>query len=401
MSSTDDNIPEYKVTEFNKVFNETVSSAFDLIRIRGEISNLKKPSSGHLYFNLKDENSIINAVCWNINKSKLTIEPEDGLEIVAKGKITTYAKSISVYQLNVENIEIAGEGALLKLIEERKKKLEKLGYFKEENKKTIPFLPNSIGVITSPTGAVLKDIIHRIKDRFKLPIQLWPTPVQGKDSSLKIIEAIKNFNSNNFPDPPDVIIVARGGGSIEDLMPFNDEKLALAVYNSKIPIISAIGHETDYTIIDLVSDLRVPTPTAAAEKAVPIKLELIENLYSQINILNNSIKQIIYFNKENLNKYKRLLHEPKNILLIYKTKLENLVNRKNLIINNLFNNYKNQLQSFNRLLNLSSVEETLKRGYAIVKKNNKVISNSNNLNKDDLINIQLSKGSVSAKIKKN
>ena len=401
MNHQSNNIPEYKVSEFNKIFNETVTTAFSLIKIKGEVSNLKKHYSGHIYFNLKDENSIINAVCWKINKNNLSIQPEEGLEVIAKGKISTYAKSISVYQLNVENIEVAGQGALLKLIEERKKKLQKKGYFDEGKKKSIPYLPNSVGLITSPTGSVLKDIIHRIRERFPMTIQLWPVPVQGKNASKAIISAIKNFNNINFPDPPEVIIIARGGGSIEDLMPFNDEELAKEIFNSKIPIISAIGHETDNTIIDYVSDLRVPTPTAAAEKCVPVKSDLSDRLNFQNSDLNNAIKQLFFHNKEILDKYKRLLQDPSNILSTYQTRLFNLIDKKNYIIKNIFDNYKEKLKNFSRLLNLSSIEETLKRGFTVIEKNKKILINPNLLKKNDLVDIKFYNKKVLAKIKKN
>ena len=324
-----DNIPEYGVSEFNKIINETVSTAFSLIKIRGEISNLKKHYSGHIYFNLKDENSIINAVCWRTNVAKLSFNPEEGIEVVATGKISTYAKSISVYQINIENIKIAGEGALLKLIEERKKILEKKGFFDKNKKLPIPFIPNNIGVITSPSGSVLSDIVHRIRERFPRPIQLWPVAVQGENSSKEIIGAIEGFNGINFFDKPDVIIIARGGGSIEDLMSFNSENLAKSVFNSKIPIITAIGHETDTTIIDYVSDLRAPTPTAAAEMCVPVRNDLIKSLLVIESNMNNSMKQTIVNNNERFEKLTRLLKDPSKVILFFYSELNNLINRKN------------------------------------------------------------------------
>ena len=329
MKQLKDNIPEYSVSEFNSIIKETLSTAFNPIKIRGEISNLKKHYSGHIYFNLKDENSIINAVCWRTNVNKLSFEPEEGIEVVAKGKISTYAKSISVYQINIEDIKIAGEGALLKLVEQRKKNLEKKGFFDKNKKLTIPYIPNNIGVITSPTGSVLSDIIHRIRERFPRPIQLWPVAVQGENSSKEIIRAIEGFNMSDFCEKPDVIIIARGGGSIEDLMPFNSEDLAKSVFNSKIPIITAIGHETDTTIIDYVSDLRAPTPTAAAEMCVPVRNDLIKSLSFIESNMNSSIKQTIVYNYERFEKLNRLLKDPSKVILFFYSELKNILNRKN------------------------------------------------------------------------
>lgn len=438
------NIPEYSVSEFNKIINETVSTAFSHIKIRGEISNLKKHYSGHIFFNLKDENSIINAVCWRTNVTELSFKPEEGIEVVATGKISTFAKSISVYQINIEDIKIAGEGALLKLIQQRKKILEKKGFFDKNKKLPIPFIPNSIGVITSPTGSVISDIIHRIRERFPRPIQLWPVAVQGENSSKEIIRAIEGFNMSGFCEKPDVIIIARGGGSIEDLMPFNSEDLAKSVFNSKIPIITAIGHETDTTIIDYVSDLRAPTATAAAEMCVPVRNDLIKSLSFIESNMNNSMKQKIIYNHEKFEKLTRLLKDPSKVILFFYSELKNIINRKNynmqkkinekinnlnklssyiknpteklnnckLILENLWNkidypmfqnirNNKNQLKGLSRLLHSSSTNKILQRGYSIVRKNNKIITKAKFLKEQDLVDLQFIDDSVLAKIKKN
>ena len=438
------NIPEYSVSEFNKIINETVSTAFSHIKIRGEISNLKKHYSGHIFFNLKDENSIINAVCWRTNVTELSFKPEEGIEVVATGKISTFAKSISVYQINIEDIKIAGEGALLKLIQQRKKILEKKGFFDKNKKLPIPFIPNSIGVITSPTGSVISDIIHRIRERFPRPIQLWPVAVQGENSSKEIIRAIEGFNMSGFCEKPDVIIIARGGGSIEDLMPFNSEDLAKSVFNSKIPIITAIGHETDTTIIDYVSDLRAPTATAAAEMCVPVRNDLIKSLSFIESNMNNSMKQKIIYNHEKFEKLTRLLKDPSKVILFFYSELKNIINRKNynmqkkinekinnlnklssyiknpteklnnykLILENLWNkidypmfqnirNNKNQLKGLSRLLYSSSTNKILQRGYSIVRKNNKIITKAKFLKEQDLVDLQFIDDSVLAKIKKN
>ena len=444
MNNFEDNIPEYTVTEFNNIFNETIKTAFNLIKIRGEISSLKKHYSGHFYFVLKDENSIINVVCWKTNVSKINFNLEEGLEVIARGRISAYAKSISVYQLNVDNITIAGEGALLKLIEDRKKKLEKKGLFDVDKKKSLPLIPNEIGIITSPTGSVLKDILHRVKERFPRKIQLWPTPVQGKEAAKKMIEAINGFNNVSYENKPDVIIIARGGGSIEDLMPFNDENLAIAVYNSNIPIISAVGHETDNPIIDFVSDLRAPTPSAAAEKCVPVRNDLIKLLSNIINNLNMNNKKIVEYNKDKTNKLFRLLQEPKSAIIYYYSQLNNLTNKKNflihtkiiksnnklnnqilnkrlpmnkiknekLILNNLVNIFynsmnlniiknKNKFKNIMILLNSSSIDKILKKGYAIIRQNGKIVTKAKKILLNKRIEIQFVDGKIFAKENKS
>ena len=207
------NIPEYEVSQFNKIFKELVETNFSYVKIRGEISELKNASSGHIYLTLKDDNSILNATLWSQKKNNLLVIPEVGMEVIVTGKISTYAKSISTYSINIDRLELAGEGALLKIIEDRKNKLKKLGIFEEKNKKAIPYLPNKIGVITSATGSVIHDIINRIRDRFPTDIDLWPVAVQGVDAAENIIAAIIGFNSNNYFSKPNVIIIARGGGS--------------------------------------------------------------------------------------------------------------------------------------------------------------------------------------------
>ena len=229
------NIPEYGVTQFNKELKDLIEDHFSYVRIKGEISEIRVATKGQLYITLKDETSILSAVVWEQKKRSLTFEPEMGMEVTLTGRITTWSKFKTTYQIDVDKIEIAGEGALLKIIEERKKRLSEKGYFDDENKKQIPYLPSRIGVITSPNGSVIHDIINRISDRFKTPIDLWPVAVQGTEAAKNIIDAINGFNKFTN-DKPDVIIVARGGGSTEDLMAFNDEKLAETVFKSKIKL---------------------------------------------------------------------------------------------------------------------------------------------------------------------
>jgi exodeoxyribonuclease VII large subunit len=246
------------------------------VRVRGEISGLKFASSGHVYFDLKDDKAVLNAIIWKQTARLLKLRPEQGLEVVCTGRITTYPGS-SRYQIIVEQIELAGVGALMAMLEERKKKLAAEGLFEAVHKKPLPFLPEIVGVVTSPTGAVIRDIMHRLNDRFPRRVLLWPVAVQGEKAAVEVAAAIAGFNAlgqGRLPRP-DVLIVARGGGSIEDLMAFNEEIVVRAAFASTIPLISAVGHETDTTLIDFVSDRRAPTPTAAAEMAVPLRSELL------------------------------------------------------------------------------------------------------------------------------
>jgi exodeoxyribonuclease VII large subunit len=271
------NIPEYSVTELANSVRRTLEDAFGLVRVRGEISGFKAYSSGHGYFDLKDADSGIAAVMWKGNLQRLSFRPEDGLEVIATGKISAYPKT-SKYQLIVERLEVAGVGALLKQIEDRRRRLEAEGLFDRAAKPRRPFLPTHIGVITSPQGAVIRDILHRLADRFPRRVTLWPVPVQGEGAAQRIAAAINGFNAMPPGNRPDLLIVARGGGSIEDLMPFNEEVVVRAAAASAIPLISAVGHETDTTLIDHASALRAPTPTAAAELAVPVRADLVDTL---------------------------------------------------------------------------------------------------------------------------
>jgi len=271
------NLPEFSVSELSTALRRTVEDRFPFVRVRGEVSGLKRHSSGHIYFDLKDESAVLNAVIWRLTAQRLKVRPEAGAEVVCTGRITTYAGS-SRYQMIVEQVELAGLGALMALLEERKKKLAAEGLFAAERKRALPFLPNVIGVITSPSGAVLRDIMHRLNERFPRRVLLWPVQVQGEWAATEVAAAIRGFNALGLASQlprPDLLIVARGGGSIEDLMPFNEEVVVRAAAASTIPLISAVGHETDTTLIDLVSDRRAPTPSAAAEMAVPVRAELI------------------------------------------------------------------------------------------------------------------------------
>ena len=405
------NNPVYSVGEFSHVIKKLVESNFTYVRIRGEISRPSFPSSGHVYFTLKDMDGTIAAIIWKYTIPRLSIRPEEGMEVICTGKVTTFAGQ-SKYQIIVENMEVAGEGALLKMLEERRKKLLAEGLFDQKHKKPIPYLPERIGVITSPSGAVIRDILHRVSDRFPCHIYVWPVAVQGEGSASQIANAIDKFNGltdQTIVKKPDLIIVARGGGSLEDLWSFNEEVVVRAVFNSAIPVISAVGHETDTTLIDFVSDLRAPTPTGAAEKSVPVR----DDLRARIGELDLRLKTS-FFNKMNINKDRlnsliRLLGKPdqifdnknqkldfvfKDIENLFKTIFTEQKNRikqytqkltpPKVLINNLdskiqlldtrFNNYlgiliKNKVTKLNflsQLLEASSFNRVLDRGFALV-----------------------------------
>jgi exodeoxyribonuclease VII large subunit len=281
-----DNSPALTVTELSGALKRTIESAFGQVRVRGEISGFKRHNSGHCYFTLKDENACIDAVIWRTSAGALAFRPEDGAEVIATGKLTTY-QGRSKYQIVVDRMELAGEGALLALLEKRRKTLAAEGLFDAERKRRLPFLPQLIGVVTSPTGAVIRDILHRLEDRCPTRVILWPVPVQGEGAATRVAEAIRGFAA--YEPRPDLLIVARGGGSIEDLWAFNEEEVVRAAADSPIPLISAVGHETDTTLIDHAADRRAPTPTAAAEMAVPVRSEL----FAQLSQLQHRAEQCL------------------------------------------------------------------------------------------------------------
>src|SRR4051812_13529445 len=277
------NAVEWTVSELSAALKRTVEDAYGYVRVRGEVSGFKGASpSGHCYFRLKDDKAVLEAVIWKGTFARMKVQPEEGLDVIAQGKLTTFAGS-SKYQLVIDTLEAAGIGALMKLLEERKKKLAAEGLFDEARKQLLPFLPEVIGVVTSPTGAVIRDILHRLADRFPRRVLVWPVRVQGETSAAEVARAIAGFNALPVGGPlprPDLIIVARGGGSFEDLMSFSEEIVVRAAAASMIPLVSAVGHETDFTLIDFAADWRAPTPTAAAEKAVPVRSELLTRLAS-------------------------------------------------------------------------------------------------------------------------
>ncbi|NKB48201.1 MAG: exodeoxyribonuclease VII large subunit [Alphaproteobacteria bacterium] len=308
--------PVFSVTELSGALKRIVEDSFGYVRVRGEISGFKRAASGHLYMALKDADANMDAVCWRGTAGKLDIEPEDGLEVIATGRVTTYAAR-SKYQMVIERLEIAGEGALLKMIEERRKRLTAEGLFDDERKQALPYLPEIIGVVTSPTGAVFRDIMHRLNDRFPRRVMLWPVLVQGTNAAEQVTAAIEGFNAltaDGDVPRPDLLIVARGGGSLEDLMAFNEENVVRAAAGSAIPLISAIGHETDTTLIDFAADRRAPTPTAAAELAVPVRAELLAQLADDGSRLFGAMTRQLSGFGQHVTGLARGLPEPRRIL---------------------------------------------------------------------------------------
>lgn len=284
--------PEYSVSALSSALKRTLESTFGRVRVKGEISGAKLHTSGHLYFTLKDDQAVLDAVCWRGTVSHLAFKPTDGLEVLCQGRITIYPGR-SKYQIVVESLSLTGEGALLKLLEQRKQKLREEGLFDATRKKPLPFFPAIIGVITSPTGAVIRDILHRLEDRLPRTVYLWPVTVQGETAAAEMAAAITGFNALTVVPPPDVLIVARGGGSFEDLWAFNEESVVRAVAASRIPVISAVGHETDTTLIDYAADRRAPTPSAAAEMAVPVRQDLLAQLTAFHHRLDKRLHRLL------------------------------------------------------------------------------------------------------------
>ena len=289
------NIPEWSVSELSGALKRTLEDAYGQVRVRGELGKVTVHASGHVYLDIKDEKSTLSSVIWRGQAARLRFKPEMGLEVIATGKITTFAGQ-SRYQLIIEALEPAGEGALLAQLEARKRRLAAQGLFDDARKQLLPFLPEVIGVITSPTGAVIRDILHRLSDRFPRRVLLWPVRVQGETCAAEVTAAIEGFNALPLDGPlprPDVLIVARGGGSIEDLWGFNDERLVEAAAASLIPLVSAVGHETDWSLIDLASDQRAPTPTGAAEMVVPVRADLLLRLRDLGHRLQGSALRLV------------------------------------------------------------------------------------------------------------
>ena len=310
------NLPEYTVSELSLALKRSIEDSFSHVRVRGEISGFKRHSSGHCYFALKDAEAVLDAVCWRQTAIRIPLKPEDGMEVVCTGRLTTYPGR-SKYQLVIDTIELAGIGALLRILEERRQRLAAEGLFDAERKKKLPFLPEVIGIVTSPTGAVIRDILHRLGDRFPRRALLWPVAVQGEGAAAQVAAAIAGFNrlTPGGPVPrPDLLIVARGGGSLEDLMAFNEEIVVRAAAASAIPLISAVGHETDTTLIDHAADRRAPTPTAAAEMAVPVRLDLVAELGGKAARLSGGLARLFSERRLHLAGLARGLPDPQDLL---------------------------------------------------------------------------------------
>ena len=425
-----ENIQEYSVSEISDSIKGTLENSFGYVKVRGEVSGLSKPASGHIYLNLKDDKAVIKAIIWRSAAARISFVPEDGLEVICSGKLTTgYSDRYpgrSDYSIIVDSITPAGEGALMALLEQRKKKLVAEGLFDEQNKKSLPKYPETIGIVTSPTGAVIKDILHRLNERFPCNVILWPVPVQGQDAAQLISDAVDGFNNLSSKDEvniPNLIIIARGGGSIEDLWPFNEEIVIRSVFKSNIPIVSAIGHETDTTLIDLVSDLRAPTPTAAAEISTPDKEELLRDISEKNNRLNYSINLYLDNLKDNfisikdklpvslklflnnLTSHFQNISQSLNFRVIgeqlksSKVKLisleESLLKAKNILVERL----QKELDNKSTLLESLSYKSVLKRGYSVTRSSNKIIKSKQDLKDESELIIETNFATLKAKLR--
>ncbi|GLQ05657.1 exodeoxyribonuclease VII large subunit [Sneathiella chinensis] len=442
------NIHEYTVSELSGALKRTVEDQFGHVRVRAEISGLKRAASGHVYLALKDERAVLDGVMWKGLAQKLTFRPEDGLEVICTGKLTTYPGR-SKYQIVIEAMEPAGVGALMALLEERKRKLAAEGLFAPERKQPLPYLPRVIGVVTSPTGAVIRDILHRLRDRFPTHVLLWPVLVQGETAAAQVAAAIRGFNALDPEGPiarPDLLIVARGGGSLEDLWAFNEEEVVRAAAESQIPLISAVGHETDTTLIDYASDRRAPTPTAAAEMAVPVRSELLAYVEDLDRRKKRSLSRSVTEKRERLTGLARGLRDPQSMIAEKTQHLDHLDSRlRQSVTNSLvlkqqrfsgiqsrlrremldrtfqiqgdrLNEYQrrmtgamtirqeragSRLSATARMLESLSFKRVLSRGYSIVQnEDGQVISSIGNVSEGTVVDITFADGTVDAVIGK-
>ncbi|MDR2933749.1 MAG: exodeoxyribonuclease VII large subunit [Rickettsiales bacterium] len=382
----DGKLKTLSVSELSETVKNILETSLNRVRIKGEIIGLKKSSAGHFYFDLKEKidtaDYIVNAIIWKWSASSIAVDLKDGQEIIIEGKLSSYSGRSS-YNIIVETVEIEGIGNLLKEVEERRKRLEIAGIFAAEHKKTIPPFPNTIGIITSETGAVIRDILHRLSDRFPVNVLLQSVSVQGETSKPEIINAIKNFDKMTVSNGrPDVVIIARGGGSLQDLMIFNDEDIVMAVYNCSIPIISAIGHETDYTLIDYVADLRAPTPTAAAEFSVPVMSDLIDRISEKKHHLKINIDFCLKNLFERIASKIAIFKTPINIINDLSIRLDEKVQFIELSIKNTLLHISEKINFCEQLLENLSFKNVLKRGYAIVWDDaNNVVTNTDDFEK--------------------
>ncbi|MBU7580596.1 MAG: exodeoxyribonuclease VII large subunit [Porphyrobacter sp.] len=324
-----DNAQPLTISEISALLKRTVEDRFGFVRLRGELSGVKRAASGHFYCALKDEGAVIDGVMWKGNAARMNFRAEDGLEVIATGKLTTYPGR-SKYQIVIDSLELAGEGALLALLEKTRARLAAEGLFAPERKRRLPFLPQVIGVVTSPTGAVIRDILHRLADRFPSHVLVWPVLVQGNGAAEQVAAAVRGFSglAPEGPVPrPDIVIVARGGGSIEDLWSFNEEVVVRAIADCAVPVISAVGHETDTTLADFAADRRAPTPTAAAEMAVPVRADLAFTLTDLAARQRRAVYRPVELGRERLEARVRLLPRPENLLQPQAQRLDDLAER--------------------------------------------------------------------------
>lgn len=431
-------VKEFTVSEISQKVKNLVEQQCGYVRVKGEISGLKIAASGHGYLNLKDNNAVLASICWRHSLGRLEFKLEEGMEVVASGKLTTYAGQ-SKYQLSIDHIEPSGTGALMKMLIERKTRLEKEGLFDKTKKKQLPYLPRRIGIVTSPTGAVIKDMLHRIEDRCPTHVLLWPSAVQGENASTEIAEGIRCLNSLPLDSRPDVIIVARGGGSIEDLWAFNEEEVVRAIYESEIPVISAIGHETDFTLADFAADMRAPTPTAAAEFALPVIDDLKYTISQNFLRLRDALSKIIGHKKQIIDMCDNIISDPVRLIRSKEQNLDhmtfrlmdimpNLLDRKSMRLGNvasqislpkskfamygmkldsafaqlegsalkLIENTDSKLDLQSRLLESLSYNNVLKRGFAIIKSQGNLVTSASKMSAKENISIQMHDGNVDA-----
>ncbi len=443
-TSAQGNLPEFTVSELSTALKRTVEDTFSYVRVRGELSGFKRAASGHMYMALKDESAVLDAVCWRGTASRLSIKPEDGLEVICSGRLTTYPAR-SKYQLVIDSMELAGEGALLKLLEERRKKLAAEGLFDEARKRPLPYLPEVIGVVTSPTGAVIRDILHRLNDRFPRHVLLWPVLVQGEGAAEQVAAAIEGFNGIGPDDRvprPDVLIVARGGGSLEDLWAFNEEVVVRAAAASEIPLISAVGHETDTTLIDFASDRRAPTPTAAAEMAVPVRAELLATVMdderrlvaaihrmleerrvrldglarglpdldmllgnwrqrhdSAVERLDNAIRRLLTERRQQAERWAGQIRPPQQVVDEAKRRLGREADALQRAGSRLLDRPKEQVKQLGSMLESLSFRRVLERGYALVRDAaDKPVTAAGTLSSGDAVSIEFADGRAGARI---
>jgi exodeoxyribonuclease VII large subunit len=423
---------EYSVSGISQLIKTNLETNFNAIRVKGEISGLKIAPSGHIYFSLKDSAAVLSAICWRGVAAKLVIKLTEGMEVVCLGSITSYPMQ-GKYQLIATSIEVSGSGALMEMLLKKKEQFLREGLFAQERKKKIPFLPKKIGIVTSFTGAVIRDILHRLNDRMPMHVLVWGTLVQGEQAAAQIAAAINGFNE--MLDKVDVIIVARGGGSIEDLWAFNEEIVIRATANSNIPLISAVGHETDITLIDYASDLRAPTPTAAAEMAVPVRSHLLLALAEQGKRLESITINYINFKESYLkalasglpkannlltDKLQRLdnismrfisvmrnfltrkqhalalakIKHPGQIILYYQRNLNNLSAWQNKAIHQMLNTKELKLSHLDALLASCDYKKILNRGFAIMKSKTQIITSIKQIQESTPYAIELSDGAL-------